>query len=38
MIEEEFGEANMPLPIPFSAMNSGERPVGEVDRQQHQAR
>ena len=22
MIEEEFGEANIPLPIPFSAMSS----------------
>ena len=22
MMEEEFGEANIPLPIPFSAMNS----------------
>jgi hypothetical protein len=24
MMEEEFGEANMPLPIPLSAMNSAK--------------
>ena len=37
MIDAELGAANMPTPIPLSAISSGEGPVGEVDRQQQQA-
>ena len=36
MIEEVFGEANRPSPMPLQKMIGGKDRVREVDRQQHQ--
>ena len=36
MIEEEFGEANMPLPIPFTAMSRANIQYGKFIGTQHQ--
>ena len=37
MIEEELGAANIPLPIPFTAMSSAKARVRKAHGQQHQA-